>query len=122
MERAFSATFAVLSVLLLAASEPRVSVVLEGDRVRTEPTLVRVRVTVPPHAENRALLVEAEGGAYYTRSSEALSGESPRTRWVEWRDVPAGAYTLAATLTDRVGRSHHATTILVVQPRGARSR
>jgi hypothetical protein len=114
----------LLATLLLAwavavalAEPPPVAILPEGGYIHVEPASIVVKVTVEPNPDNRHLWVEADGGVY--RSSYfALSGESPRTRWIrEWRDFPAGVYELRATLGTRDGRRQVARAEVTVRGR-----
>jgi hypothetical protein len=62
-----------------------------------EPATVRILVAVEPDAENRVLLIEADGDQIYRSSELTLSGANDkRLHSVEFRNLPAGAYTLRA--------------------------
>lgn len=119
---AYQAAVAVLIAvwiwILLAAwtGEPRVRVIVEGGHFKAAPAWVRLRVMVERDAANRWLITEMDSGAFYRRSDEQLDGASaPRTRWVEWRDVPAGVYTVHALVErdgDRPARATAGFTVL----------
>lgn len=109
-------TLCCLLVYTALSAEPaRVLVTVEHGRVRFAPADIRLRVTVEPHAQNRHLLVEADGPAFYRSSYEALTGESPRTRWVNWRAAPEGEYDIRATVIDVRGKAHTAHDTLTVR-------
>jgi hypothetical protein len=62
-----------------------------------EPATVRILVAVEPDADNRALLIEADGEQMYRSSELTLSGaDEKRLHSVEFRNLPAGYYTLRA--------------------------
>jgi hypothetical protein len=62
-----------------------------------EPATVHILVAVEPDAENRALRIEADGDAVYRSSELTLSGaREKRLHSVEFRNLPAGQYTLRA--------------------------
>lgn len=64
-----------------------------------EPATVRILVAVEPDAENRALLIEADGEQMYRSSELVLTGASEkRLHNVEFRNLPAGYYTLRASV------------------------
>ena len=66
-------------------------------RYFVEPATVRILVAVEPDAENRALLIEADGDAMYRSSELTLSGaDEKRLHSVEFRNLPAGDYVLRA--------------------------
>ena len=69
------------------------------------PATLRVRVRVEPNANNRALAIVADSDAYYRSSVIELEGDaSPRTFWMDFRQVPAGQYRISAVLRDGAGR------------------
>lgn len=62
-----------------------------------EPATVRILVAVEPDAANRALRIEADGDSMYRSSELTLSGAGEkRLHSVEFRNLPAGHYTLRA--------------------------
>ena len=62
-----------------------------------EPATVRILVAVEPDAENRALLIEADGDQMYRSSELMLTGATDkRLHSIEFRNLPAGAYVLRA--------------------------
>ena len=64
-----------------------------------EPATVRILIAVEPDAENRALVIEADGEQMYRSSELALTGASEkRLHNVEFRNLPAGYYTLRASV------------------------
>lgn len=99
------AALTMAGVVLLSGP---VRVVVEGGHYRYEPAYIRLKITVEPHAANRGLWVQADSGSFATSSYEQLEGEaSSRTRWVVWKDLPAGAYTVTATVDRGAERSWH---------------
>jgi hypothetical protein len=46
--------------------------------VAPAPATLRIRVTVPPHAENRAVAIVADSDAFFRSSEVALQGEKAR--------------------------------------------
>lgn len=103
-----------VSATVVAAPAP-VGVVVESGRFVFEPAWIRVRVQVEPDAANRWLVVEMDSGAFYRRSDEQMEGDrSPRTRWVDWPDTPAGTYAVSATVDRGAERPWRATTTVVV--------
>lgn len=94
-----------VAVLLLAvgsvlcASEPGMAVVVENGHFAREPAWIRVRVRVDRDSANRGLTVAALSEGFERHSYEQLDGLlAPRTRWVEWPDVPAGEYLVVAVV------------------------
>ncbi len=73
-----------------------VEIMLHG-RYFIEPATVRILVAVEPDAENRALLIEADGDQMYRSSELELTGANEkRLHSIEFRNLPAGTYTLRA--------------------------
>ena len=84
----------------LAVAAAPVQIAVEGARVQFEPGVVRVRVRVVPHAVNRGVTVAAISEGFTRSSYEQLDGlQAPITRWIEWRDIPAGEYDVIAHLS-----------------------
>lgn len=85
-----------------------------------EPATVRILVAVEPDAENRALLIEADGEQMYRSSELSLSGASEkRLHNVEFRNLPAGYYTLRAQVRSSHDVRGSASQELVVTGSGA---
>jgi hypothetical protein len=85
-----------------------------------EPATVRILVAVEPDAENRALLIEADGDQMYRSSELTLSGASEkRLHNVEFRNLPAGYYTLRAQVRSSHDIRGSASQELVVTGSGA---
>ena len=85
-----------------------------------EPATVRILVAVEPDAENRALLIEADGDQMYRSSELTLSGASEkRLHNVEFRNLPAGYYTLRAQVRSSHDVRGSASQELVVTGSGA---
>ena len=62
-----------------------------------EPATVQITVAVEPGTNNRALVVEADGEHYFRSSALVLDGEKEkRLHTVEFKNLPAGVYTLRA--------------------------
>jgi hypothetical protein len=95
---AFATIFAATITLnaLSGTANDIVEIRLRG-HYYAEPATVRITVAVEPGAENRALLVEADGERYFRSSAVTLDGErEKRLHTVEFKNLPAGAYTLRA--------------------------
>lgn len=100
--------------LILAAAALAMPTAIAGDdiveiRLRghyyAEPATVHITVAIEPAADQRALIIEADGEQYFRSSALALDGESgKRLHSVEFRNLPAGAYILRAEVrsTDEV--------------------
>jgi hypothetical protein len=70
-----------------------------------EPALIRVRVIVEPHEENRSVAIIAESEDYFRASEVELQGErGSRTNQFEYRGLPAGDYSIKAMVIGRDGR------------------
>jgi methionine-rich copper-binding protein CopC len=62
-----------------------------------EPATVQITVAVEPAEHHRALVIEADGDQYFRSSILALAGEKEkRLHSVEFKNLPAGTYTLRA--------------------------
>lgn len=78
---------------------PNLALTVESSIYSFEPAFVRVRVRVEPNAQNRRLTVGLVSDGFSTSSDENLAGDQARiSRWLEFRDVPAGEYTAVAYL------------------------
>jgi len=92
----FGAALLLIGVTAGAASRIQVSV---SPRFGFEPTNLVVAVITERHADNRILRVVAQSESFLTSSDRSLDGEdSPRVARFEFREVPAGAYEIRATL------------------------
>ena len=78
--------------------------------VAAAPATLRIRVTVPPHAENRAVAIVADSDALFRSSEVALEGgKAPRNVMVEYRNLPSGVYEVRGVLVDVRGKEIAAT-------------
>jgi len=85
-----------------------------------EPATVRILVAVEPDAENRALLIEADGDQMYRSSELTLTGANEkRLHSIEFRNLPAGYYTLRAQVRSSHDIRGSASQELVVTGSGA---
>lgn len=105
-----SLILAWLWVLLVARQHATLRVIVEGGHVRAAPAWIRLRVQVAPDPLNRWLTVAIVSDGFGRSSLEQLDGaRAPRTRWVEYPDVPAGVYTVQAIVArppQRPWRAH----------------
>ena len=86
-----------------------------------EPATVQITVSVEPDREHRALLVEADGEHYFRSSAVVLDGENEkRLHTVEFKNLPAGTYTLRAQVRSAVDVLATATQDLIVTGIGGR--
>ena len=93
----------VSSAEILAANAPLSVAVSPAQSIA--PTNLTIRVHVEPAADNRALEVVAESGAYYRSSRIQLDGlDAPRTIVIEIRNVPGGDYEVTGTLVNSAGK------------------
>jgi len=77
----------------------KLKITVESGRILFEPAYIRLRVRVEPDPQNRALAMGIVGDSFETSSLEQLEGDRARiTRWVDYKDVPAGDYTAVAQL------------------------
>ena len=68
-----------------------------------EPATVQITVAVEPDPEHRALVIEADGEHYFRWSAVVLDGENEkRLHSVEFKNLPAGTYTLRAQVRSAV--------------------
>jgi hypothetical protein len=82
----------------LVAAQDVVEIRLRG-RYFTDPATVRITVAVEPNADNRALRIEADGDHLFRSSEVVLEGEDgKRIHTVEFKNLPAGSYTIRAAV------------------------
>jgi hypothetical protein len=114
----FTASLATLGAIPGNARDV-VEIRLQG-RYFIEPATVRILVAVEPDAENRALRIEADGDSMYRSSELTLSGaDEKRLHNVEFRNLPAGNYTLRAEVRSTSEVRGSASQALVVTGSGA---
>ena len=71
-------------------------------RYYAEPATVQITVAVEPAAVNRALRVEADSERMFRSSEIVLSGAGEkRIHTLEFKNLPAGEYTLSAQVFSR---------------------
>lgn len=86
-----------------------------------EPATVQITVAVEPSADNRALVIEADGDNYFRSSALVLDGQNEkRLHSVEFKNLPAGSYTLRAQVRSTQDVLATATQDLVVTGIGGR--
>jgi hypothetical protein len=82
----------------LVAAQDVVEIRLRG-RYFSDPATVRITVAVEPNADNRALRVEADGDRLFRSSEVVLEGEDgQRLHTLEFKNLPAGSYTIRAAV------------------------
>lgn len=98
----------VLAAMLCAGSPVVARPTIElhvSPMVSTAPATVRIRVTVPPHADNRAVAIVADSDTFFRSSEVALEGEkAPRNVILEYRNLPSGVYEVRGVLVDVRGK------------------
>jgi hypothetical protein len=119
-------TFAVVTTGLIlgtgaaASSKDLVEIRLRG-YYYTEPATVQITVAVEPDPDNRALIIEADSDGYFRSSALTLSGDrDKRLHTVEFKNLPAGSYTLRAQLRSNSDVLATATQDLFVNGLGGR--
>ena len=86
-----------------------------------EPATVQITVAVEPDDENRVLRIEADGERYFRASELTLTGAlDKRLHAVEFKNLPAGSYTLRAEVRSHEAVRGQASQELVVTSSGAR--
>ena len=100
------ATMILLAVPASGSDNLRMSV---SPTVSTEPAIIRVRVSVEPHDDNRSIQIQAESADYFRSSEVQLDGDSARNRQFEYRGLPAGDYEIRGILLGRDGRTRATT-------------
>jgi hypothetical protein len=94
--------FAVAATAVAVHAHETVQIRLRG-YYYSEPANVQITIAVEPEANNRTLRVEADGDAMF-RSSEVPLNSDDRQRLytLEFKNLPAGTYTLRAeVLSDK---------------------
>ena len=101
VRRVISAAAAAASLVMgssLAAAEDVVELRIRG-RYFSDPATVRITVAVEPNADNRTLRIEADGDRLFRSSEVVLDGENgKKVHTVEFKNLPAGSYTIRAAV------------------------
>lgn len=106
---------------MLALATNPVAIHVEGGPIKTEPAYVRLRVRVEPDPANRWLTVMIVSEGFGRSSVEQLEGDrSPRTRWIDYPDVPAGDYQAEAVVERQAASRSRDVAPLHVLPRVGR--
>jgi hypothetical protein len=80
----------------VGSAKDNVEIRING-RFFAEPATVQLIVAVEPNSENRTLRVEADGDNMFRATEVELAGASEqRLHTIEFRNLPAGGYTLRA--------------------------
>jgi hypothetical protein len=89
---------ALLAIPLDTAAQDVVEIRMRG-RYFSDPATVRITVAVEPDSANRTLRVEADGDRLYRSSEVVLEGENgKKIHTVEFKNLPAGYYTIRAAV------------------------
>jgi hypothetical protein len=69
------------------------------------PADLRIRTSVEPDADNRAITVVADSEAFYRSSAIQLDGDrSPKTTMLTFRSLPPGEYSITAAVIGADGK------------------
>lgn len=105
---------AIVSSTIATAAQDVVELRLRG-RYFSEPATVHITVAVQPDAENRMLVIEADGERLFRSSEVALEGKSEqRLHTVEFKNLPAGQYVIRAEVLSKAAVRGFAEQTLVV--------
>ena len=89
-------------------------------RYFNDPATVRITIAVEPNVDNRTLRIEADGDKLYRSSEVVLDGENGRRiHSVEFKNLPAGSYTIRAAVLSSAQVRGAAEEILVVGDPGS---
>jgi hypothetical protein len=73
--------------------------------VSSAPATLRIRATVAPDADNRAVAIIADSESFFRSSEVQLEGDkAPRNIQIEYRDLPAGRYEIRGVLVGSRGK------------------
>jgi hypothetical protein len=73
--------------------------------VSAAPATVRIRVTVAPAADNRAVAIAVDSDDFFRSSEVALEGDrAPRTIFIEYKSLPPGRYEIRGVLVGSRGQ------------------
>ena len=101
MRTAILVAVMLVSGTLLAPAEEIIEIRVHG-RFYSAPATVPIVVAVEPRAENRTLVIEADGEEYFRSSAIELDGEkAKRLHNLEFTSLPAGAYILRAVVRSK---------------------
>jgi hypothetical protein len=119
---AWTATITALVTLAVVSGDARevVQIRLRG-HFFAEPATVQITVAIEPAADHRLLRIAAAGEQYYRESELTLQGEKDkRLHNLEFKNLPAGTYTLVAEVLSADELLAKATQDLVVTSSGGR--
>ena len=116
-----SLTIALTTVLVISGSAREIVQIRLRGHYYAEPATVRITVAVEPAPDHRSLIIEADGERYFRSSAVALAGDrEKRLHSVEFKNLPAGTYTLRALVRSAEDVLATATQDLIVTGVGGR--
>jgi len=116
-----SLTAALITTAAVAGDAGEVVEIRLRGHYFSEPASVRITVAIEPAKNQRALVIEADGERYFRSSELTLSGDADkRLHSVEFKNLPAGAYTLRAQVRSSQDVLGTATQDLVVTGLGGK--
>lgn len=93
------ATAAMVWSLLAAAANRDPLILKVWPQIAFAPAGLHVELRIPRHPDNRIVHLVADGENFYRESDWQLDGsDAPFLFVVDWRDLPAGDYTIIAEL------------------------
>lgn len=99
---------------MVVAAQDVVEIRMRG-RYYSEPATVRITVAVEPDAKNRVLVIQADGDRLFRSSQVSLEGDKEqRIHTVEFKNLPAGYYTVRAEVMSQDKVRGSAEELLVV--------
>jgi hypothetical protein len=120
--------FAALALLAATATsadlraQDVVQIRMRG-RYFAEPATVRLTIAVQPDADNRMLVIQADGDRLYRSSQFPLDGsKEQRIHTVEFKNLPAGNYVVRAEVLSNASVRGSAEELLVVGDPAERGR
>jgi hypothetical protein len=114
-------TAALVTIPVVAGNAGEVVEIRLRGKYFSEPATVQITVAIEPAKNHRALVIEADGESYFRSSAVALEGEGEkRLHSVEFKNLPAGTYTLRAQVRSAEEVLATATQDLVVTGIGER--
>lgn len=100
MKRTFVRIIVAAAVVSTGVAPGRAGEIVEihlRGRYYMEPATVQIMIAVEPDSENRVLRVAADGDEMYRASDLPLNGaKEKRLHFVQFKNLPAGHYTLRA--------------------------
>jgi hypothetical protein len=108
----FVVTIGILTFLAhAAATDPKPIKISVSPMISFAPTRLEIRVRVHPGEDDRWVSVQTDNGEFSRRSDWTIEGDRPLYSFA-WRDVPAGDYTIVASIGG--ARLHASDTVSVI--------